>query len=524
MSTNAESIRSFNTLHRTPRFFNGHALYANVWYFDLRYIPLEPNPSHVLFVVQMESTCTHTERLPLGRPPNWGIAFFPETPEAAAPEVCKTLIHLFLTGLVNGTRKFHPPFAPWMLATHDPTLGVAVGQEFKRMGVMKELCEIQTIIMNDKRVETVQKAFDGVWAKLKASAGINAPMVSPNTISFYSLRITPWSTNVDKDFVNRVLSYTSRLSDARSLTTEPAIANTSTYLREQLNRALELFSAKPAKVVRAEADAGNAESAIDYALRLEAGIHCTPDRQLYREYLVKAILSPTATPVQQSKAHALLLEWYVSGSKERLLYRYIHASAHHANAAICLRREDPCPAVLGYAERTLDRVTNEITEGAEMRLQYKELWAVHFQHQEKMEQKKTEVAKKRAKKANRYTCAAVGCLVQADKGHMLSRCSGKCDLDVKPYYCSKSCQRADWPTHRPFCRPGAPCSILEKDDDVPIATAEGSLTVPVTLPNGIQEMWSSSDMTAGMLKAVKHVAEGGTVADAMAFYDGDESE
>jgi hypothetical protein len=74
------------------------------------------------------------------------------------------------------------------------------------------------------------------------------------------------------------------------------------------------------------------------------------------------------------------------------------------------------------------------------------------------EQGKAEV--KRAKKANRYRCANVGCSVQANTGRMLAQCvyksglltaferftdmvhfrfagSGKCDPDKKPSYCSK---------------------------------------------------------------------------------------
>ena len=31
-------------------------------------------------------------------------------------------------------------------------------------------------------------------------------------------------------------------------------------------------------------------------------------------------------------------------------------------------------------------------------------------------------------------------------------CSGRCPPDLKPSYCSKECQKQDWPNHRVFCK------------------------------------------------------------------------
>lgn len=86
-------------------------------------------------------------------------------------------------------------------------------------------------------------------------------------------------------------------------------------------------------------------------------------------------------------------------------------------------------------------------------MQYKAVWAAIETRNKEMDEEQAEAEVKRAKRANRYRCASVGCSVQADTGRMLARCaykpafesladflwvgSGKCDPDKKPSYCSK---------------------------------------------------------------------------------------
>jgi hypothetical protein len=105
----AESIKSFNALPRKPL---GPSGLPNHWHFDLRYIPLDP-PSHLLFLVQLDSLYIHSERLPLDTSAS-GIGYFPETGAEAAPEIVKALIHSFVHNV--GLNKFEPnpppAFAP----------------------------------------------------------------------------------------------------------------------------------------------------------------------------------------------------------------------------------------------------------------------------------------------------------------------------------------------------------------------------------------------------------------------------
>ncbi|KAF8075045.1 hypothetical protein FPV67DRAFT_1475810 [Lyophyllum atratum] len=501
MSTiNAKSVKRFNTLPRKPRAPSG--LVSNNWHFDLRYVPLDPTPSHFLFVVQLESSYIHGERVPLGLPANAsGIAYFPETGTEAALEVAKALIHSFLDGFGEHKFSFDPPpaYAPWKLTTEDPTLAEAVGLEFKRLGVRTELCTIE--VVTGKSLAIAQEAFVGFWEGLKKQMGItgilSAALSAPGSIVFKNLRLAPWVGDVNDDETNKALAYTQRLSTARPLSEEAPTTAVGEDMVKTFRLNMMLLQSRSNEVVRAEADAGNGGSAIDFSLRLQFGIKCTPDRQLSRTYLVKAIQSPTSTPALRSRAHALLVNWYTDACKQSLYYRYLHAAAHHANESALLLNGDASPAILAFAMYTLEPHSHQVLE---LLAQYKAVWAALEKRRKDIEKDQQKAAKKRAKTANKYTCAAVDCVIQSDKKMMLAQCSGKCDPDKKPSYCGKE----DWKNHKPFCQPGAPCSILEKDVDLPVSGSKGgSLSIPVTGPDGQTMMVSSSTMGPEMLKEIR---------------------
>lgn len=274
---------------------------------------------------------------------------------------------------------------------------------------------------------------------------------------------------------------------------------------------LKMLEERPEGVVQADADAGDADAALDYGVRLSLGLGCTRNRTKSRVYLIKAILSPTASDETKATAHGALLNWYVSSSKSDFRSRYLFAACHHANIAARLCRKinnslktPASPAVLWFMKHIFERMA----KGApEMYLFYKDAQDVYEARNRQIEGQKEKMPLKRLKNPMRYRCAAVGCGVEADSGKMLSRCSGKCDSDKKPSYCSKECQKADWKNHKPFCSPGAECSVIDDgtwDAPGPPRPSRGALQLPITHAGGGSRTFvGSSTMDAKTLKEVR---------------------
>ena len=266
------SVKSFNDLPQ-PRLSPSGL--PNHWHFDLRYIALEPTPSHVLFLVQLDSGYIHSERLPLGiSPGESGIAFFPESGTEAAPEVSKALLHAFVDGF--GTHRFTlnppPPFSPWKLTTEDPDLAKLVIQEFKEIGVRNQLCNIT--VVKGKALEIAHTAFDGFWKGLKSQIGVtgvvSAALTTPSSITFHDFHRQTTTTRLGDDSdgdsvgTTKAIGYVQRISSTRPISVN---MDQGQNIIEEVQTVMELFKTKSSEVARKEADEGNAESAIDYALR-----------------------------------------------------------------------------------------------------------------------------------------------------------------------------------------------------------------------------------------------------------------
>ncbi|KAF4612873.1 hypothetical protein D9613_011189 [Agrocybe pediades] len=190
-----ELVAAFNALPRQPKARSG--MVPNEWHFELRYIQIEPTPSHVVFFVQPHSRFTHMERLPLGLSSDEsGMAFFPDTAQQAAPMIAKSILYAFVNNLgMNKMPIPNPPSptAPWKLTTEDKELAVAVGAELKRIGVKaKELLEVG--ITNRSAVAVAQESFSSFFDIIKRTTGLTglvaAAIQTPEVILFHNFTIT----------------------------------------------------------------------------------------------------------------------------------------------------------------------------------------------------------------------------------------------------------------------------------------------------------------------------------------------
>ncbi|KIY47472.1 hypothetical protein FISHEDRAFT_45299 [Fistulina hepatica ATCC 64428] len=504
-------ITKFNALPRKPK--NPSGRFANVWHFDLRYVYLEPGPAHVLYIVHPGSQFVHVERLPIdaAKGPSNGLEFFPEVAEQAAPPVAKALIYAFVHNLGQDAtmgENAPPAFAPWKLMTDDRALAVAVGQELRKLGVRaEELFRVGVTSAADLRM--ADTAFEGFFDTLKKAAGLAGiaayVLDAPTSIGFANAPPeVPVPTNASE--MDVVRDYVHRYMNARpplgKFDKDKAAAN---IMHEWAIKQGHL-DAHPLSDVRQAADAGDPAAAFDCGMRFLFGYRCSVDRCQARRYLMKVVVSNCASDELKSTAHSVLVQWYLDSSRcER--QRYIFAACHHAEQALTFARkvtpagvECAAPAVLMFLTGVYQRFAPQVPA---LILLYKLSQEALDGRLAEINDDQAKMETKRAKQPNRYRCANPGCPIMADHGRMLSKCAGKCDEDKKPYYCGKDCQRADWKTHKLFCRPGAPSSVADTDTAGGTAfgtTKQGTLQVPVHTPDGRHATISSSTMDAAYLR------------------------
>lgn len=82
-------------------------------------------------------------------------------------------------------------------------------------------------------------------------------------------------------------------------------------------------------------------------------------------------------------------------------------------------------------------------------------------------------------------CAANGCGIQGGSKAALRRCGGKCPIELKPSYCSKECQRRDWPIHKSVCRPSKTCDNLSVGQDQTLPGRNLNRDLEDEMPEGV---------------------------------------
>ncbi|KAJ6518845.1 hypothetical protein C8R45DRAFT_808849 [Mycena sanguinolenta] len=480
----------------------------NHWYFDLRFVYLEP-PCHVLFLVQPESIYVHSERLPLGIQKSETLLFFPESGAEAAPEVAKALIHTFPDSFGQHRSGRNPPVphvpGPLTLSTEDRELAIEVSKEFKRLGVREELCNIRATKTHKKIAD---KAFLDLWSILIKKMGLPPllmrTMAPPDGIDFSVMRSKPWGEKESTDEMEQALKYAQEVQRVGIEARRMSDSQISAGIMEQVQTAMDFLKSNPTEEAEKKANDGNDASALDYAIRIRCNIGVKPNRSLHRYYLMKVIGSSTATNAQKSQAQGLLIDWCISPfANSSIFARYMFAAAHHANQSVLLAAE-ASPAVLFFGLHILEPHAEKVVA---LKAQYQPLWMALEKRKKEIEKEQEKAERKREKDSNRYICAAPECYIQASKGGGLAQCAGACDPTVKPAYCSKE---YDWKNHKPFCKPGAPCSILTKVCISLYYTVclVDLLTIPIAGPGGQPMMLSTATMPPEMLKMIQAMSFG----------------
>ena len=271
----AELVKAFNSLPRKEKTASG--MVPNEWHFDIRYVHLEPNPSHALVFVQPQSQFIHMERLPVGLPHDAsGIVFFPESGKEAAPEAAKTILYSFVNNMGNnqmmGSRA-PPAFAPWKLTTDDRSLAVAVGNELKRLGVRPDaLCKIGVSRPSVNRL--ADTVFTRVFSRMKqylfSDPTISDVISTPTSIGFENFKLDdpPLNLHGMNGLPDLLMKYVQLWKNCEppgpgELDSSAMLAGIQLGVAMLERKLLE----KPEAIIKAQADRGSPEAALDYGLR-----------------------------------------------------------------------------------------------------------------------------------------------------------------------------------------------------------------------------------------------------------------
>ncbi|KIY53909.1 hypothetical protein FISHEDRAFT_54891 [Fistulina hepatica ATCC 64428] len=509
-------VAQFNGLPRTPTIPSPGGKVDNVWYFDIRYDFLEPNPSHVLFLVQPKSQSTHLERLPLRIDSTTNsVHFFPESAEDAAPVVTEALLHSFVHNLGRGSNASSLG-APWRLMTEESALAAVVGKALKKIGVGAEDLWDVSVSSQDVAHGVVDDLFQRKWEALKRKAGyvdraISALVPLPNAISFSSFSFRPPA--VPGSDSEAALTCARHMCNAQPQLVLYSEKNESDYMQQNFGQRLTQLNRNPFRAVKAKADAGDLEAAFDCGIRYFSGYQCTISRKKARHYLMKPIDSPNTSPQLRSASHSALLQWFTEASTtDKIRSRYLYMALHHAEQAIFEGSKVAAPGVppaSPYVCLFLQNCSKALAEACPaLGMFYPMIKAELDRSEESKVETSAKLAEKSEKHPNRYRCANEGCPIMANHGRMLRRCSGKCDVDKKPHYCSKDCQKADWKRHKPFCRPGAPASFEVAVPNIGFAS-KGALQIPVKRADGTMGSFSTTSLDPTTLRELKELLDKG---------------
>jgi hypothetical protein len=284
MSSPRPDILTFNSLPRHDTLPPGSGSLSdarNEWYFDIRYIHLEPNPAHYLFLMHLQKGFVHAEKLPLtysstnAEEPDY--SFFPESAEEAAEEIALALIRSFTMTLDLSDSKEEAEatarFAPWKLISSFENLAQAVSSQFKELGVGEELqCSISASDSSPSKSSQVERVFNQYFNAIKLAMGMSKEVsqlvMAPDTIAFKNDVDPEWEVREGMPVEERVITYVfAWLAVNPSASGNDSEAAQKEAFEKKLAEVKKRIETKRLKVLKQEADEGDLDAAVDYAMR-----------------------------------------------------------------------------------------------------------------------------------------------------------------------------------------------------------------------------------------------------------------
>ncbi|KZV64990.1 hypothetical protein PENSPDRAFT_656139 [Peniophora sp. CONT] len=245
-------------------------------------------------------------------------------------------------------------------------------------------------------------------------------------------------------------------------------------IAERDARMREFLDAFPTDEVKAQADGGDAMMRVELGVRLFTGYGVPVDQDaakaLWESVSSDSTLSATDMPAVQRAMIALCASFQDAYARTGGTQDLLDA-ARFANTVAGLDSDiipelglqegakNVAPVALWTAQQ-LARLVEALPSKAAEKLSSDERAAIHAAARELpflwdvYERRGAAIAKKEAagEAPSAFECARPGCGKGAEGKEKLLRCGGACAAEVKPYYCSRECQKLDWKRHKVLCK------------------------------------------------------------------------
>ncbi|TCD68863.1 hypothetical protein EIP91_009577 [Steccherinum ochraceum] len=292
------------------------------------------------------------------------------------------------------------------------------------------------------------------------------------------------------------------------------------------------LKARSGNQVLSSAMAGNPGDAIEAGIRLWSGCTLEKNQDRAMEWWVRVALDKhsSGTPApRRLRVHALSCLAYAQWELKTLPddepgvwnIDSVYRAAVFADDCVSLGFVSPIVLQIGAKIRELMKVP-QIPEARHPRFKNLEfLWEAIDARDKEVQKAKQKRDTKVARAPTAYVCAAKGCGIEGTRKSALLKCAGKCPPEMKPSYCSKECQKADWKRHKPVCigkskdavnQPASPTASrditsVSDDIDLPLRTDGREVSIEVPNPQGGSTMMTTRTLEPRVLRDIRELAE-----------------